>query len=177
MKNVRVIAVLATFVFVAPSVVLRADNVEDKIVANCIISLRMLATQDWQVFFEDVSRVEHILRDDPANVYARMDRETRDRYRKVVEQLAFATGKDEQHVAREAIGLAQANVSATPRATHVGYYLLDSGRALLEARLGYRVPVGARVRCWIFTAWRRGWWRTRQPFEHLHRCCSRAPIG
>jgi cyclic beta-1,2-glucan synthetase len=123
---------------------------EDKIVANCIISLRMLATQDWQIFFEDVSWVEHILRDDPANVYARMDRETRDRYRKVVEQLAFATGKDEQHVAREAIGLAQANALATPRATHVGYYLLDSGRALLEARLGYRIPRRARVRRWIF---------------------------
>ena len=58
----------------------------DETVANCITSLRMLATQDWQDFFESVSRVEHILRDDPAHVYANMDQETRDRYRKVIEK-------------------------------------------------------------------------------------------
>ncbi len=81
---------------------------DDEIVANCIISLRTLAIQDWQVFFESVSRVEQVLRDDPADVYARMDRETRDRYRKVIEELARATGRDEQEVAREAIDLAQA---------------------------------------------------------------------
>ncbi len=96
---------------------------DDEVVASCITSLRTLAIQDWQVFFESVSRVEQVLRDDPANVYARMDRETRDRCRKVIEQLAFATGKDEQHVAREAIKLAQENALATPRAPHVGYYL------------------------------------------------------
>ena len=73
----------------------------DETVANCITSLRMLATQDWQDFFESVSRVEHILRDDPANVYAKMDAETRDRYRKVIEKLARATGQDEQSVAHQ----------------------------------------------------------------------------
>ncbi|MEW5719732.1 MAG: hypothetical protein AB1817_13960, partial [Chloroflexota bacterium] len=80
---------------------------DDLMVANCIISLRLLAIQDWQNFFESVSRVEQILRGDPANVYANMDRETRDRYRKVIEELARATGKDEQRVAREAIDLAR----------------------------------------------------------------------
>lgn len=122
---------------------------EEKIVVNCIISLRMLASQDWQLFFEDVSRVEHILRDDPASVYARMDRETRDRYRKVIEQLAFATSEDEQHVAREAIGLAQANALATARTAHVGYYLTDAGRSLLETKVGYHVPLSTRVRRWV----------------------------
>ena len=122
-------------------------HVADGIVANCILSLRTLGTQDWQVFFESVSRVEEILRTDPSNVYARMDRETRDRYRKVIEGLALTTGKDEQEVAREAIRLAEINeLPATPRSTHVGYYLLDAGRALLEARLAYRVPLGRRLR-------------------------------
>ena len=133
----------------------------DELVANCIISLRTLAIQDWQAFFESVSRVEQVLRDDPANVYTAMDRETRDRYRKVIEQLAFATGRDECQVARAAIELAQRegaprvalkdtrSVNA-PRAAHVGYYLLDAGRARLETQLGYRVPLGARVRRWMF---------------------------
>jgi cyclic beta-1,2-glucan glucanotransferase len=123
---------------------------DDEIVASCIISLRTLAIQDWQVFFESVSRVEQVLRGDPASVYARMDRQTRDRYRKVIEELARAAGQDEQQVAREAIGLAQANSSsATPRATHVGYYLLDSGLAQLEGRLGYRISWRRLMRRWL----------------------------
>lgn len=119
----------------------------DETVANCITSLRMLATQDWQDFFESVSRVEHILRDDPAHVYARMDPETRDRYRKVIEKIALATGWDEQSVAHQTIDLAQAHApSATARAAHVGYYLLDAGRAQLDERVSYRVPLISRVR-------------------------------
>jgi len=119
----------------------------DETVANCITSLRLLAAQDWQDLFESVSRVEHILRDDPADVYAKMDRETRDRYRKVIETLARATGRDEPAVARQAIDLARAHSqSAPPRAAHVGYYLLDAGRAQLEARLGYRAPLSSRLR-------------------------------
>ena len=144
-----------------PTLTLPHAITDDEIVANCIISLQTLATQDWQLFFESVSRVEHILRDDPANIYAKMDRETRDRYRKVIEKLAHATGKEEQHVAREAICLAQEAKSRpglepardsseleSPRAAHVGYYLLDAGRTQLDARIGYRVPVSARVRRW-----------------------------
>ncbi|MCJ7549926.1 MAG: hypothetical protein MUQ30_09625, partial [Anaerolineae bacterium] len=125
----------------------------DETVANCITSLRMLATQNWQDFFESVSRVEHILRGDPANVYAKMDQETRSRYRRVIEKLARAAGQDEESVASQAIDLAQTHTrSATPRAVHaargahVGYYLLDAGRAQLDARVEYRVPKISRLR-------------------------------
>jgi len=130
-----------------PTLALPRAITDDETVANCIASLHMLATQDWQDFFESVSRVEHILRGDPANVYAKMDQETRDRYRKVIETLARATGRDEPSVARQAIDLARArSQAATPRAAHVGYYLLDAGRAQLDARVGYRVPLSSRVR-------------------------------
>ncbi len=89
-----------------PAITLSDVN-DDEVVANCIVSLRTLAIQDTQAFFESVSRVEQVLRDDPANVYARMDRQTRDRYRKVIEDLARAIGRDEQEVARMAIEMAQ----------------------------------------------------------------------
>ena len=46
----------------------------------------------WKVFFEKTNRVESILRTDPAEVYGRMDFETCDAYRKVIEALAWATG-------------------------------------------------------------------------------------
>ena len=43
---------------------------DDDAVANCFTSLRAIAAHDWRQFFEDVSRLEQILRDDPADVYA-----------------------------------------------------------------------------------------------------------
>ncbi|MCL4486794.1 MAG: cellobiose phosphorylase [Chloroflexi bacterium] len=132
-----------------PILTLPHATTDDEIVANCIISLRTLANQDWQTFFESVSRVEKVLRDDPAAIYARMDRETRDRYRKVIEGLALATGKDEQQVAQAAIELSQANSGTSPRAGHVGYYLVDAGRDQLRAQLGYAMPWRARATRWI----------------------------
>jgi cyclic beta-1,2-glucan synthetase len=84
---------------------------DDTIVANCILSLRMLANQDWKPSFEDVSRVEEALRCDPANVYAYMDFETRDRYRKVIEELARETDQEEESVAWEAIDLTMKNLT------------------------------------------------------------------
>jgi len=146
----------------------RAD---EAVIANCIPSLRVLATQDWKAFFESVSRVEQVLRCDPANVYARMDFDTRDRYRGVIEELALATGRDEEEIAQEAIHLAEeARRSAAHQPTHpsilpksphgeerpsrtihVGFYLLSAGRAQLEARLSYRPPWHARLRRWLFS--------------------------
>ena len=76
------------------------------LIAACILDLRAIDIEDWKTVFEDVSRVEHILRRDPAQVYARMDFETRDRYRKVIERLAQASGVAEEVVAQQAVDLA-----------------------------------------------------------------------
>ncbi|MGH2542831.1 MAG: hypothetical protein ACRDIB_08540, partial [Ardenticatenaceae bacterium] len=43
-----------------------------EIVVRCIPALRTIATHDWEDFFETVSQVEQILRDDPAGVYPDM---------------------------------------------------------------------------------------------------------
>src|SRR5215210_5139577 len=42
----------------------------DLIVANSILNLRLLATQDWKAFFESTSVLERILRRDPEEIYA-----------------------------------------------------------------------------------------------------------
>ena len=126
---------------------------DETVVANCILSLRTLATQDWEAFFENVSRVEQVLRCDPANVYARMDFDTRDRYRGVIEELAQATGRDEEVIARETIRLAEETERSEERPSrtnHIGFYLLDAGRAQLEARLDYRPSWGTRLRRRLF---------------------------
>ncbi len=118
------------------------------IVANCIISLRHLNSQDWSHFFEGVSLVHKTLAEEPAGVYAQMDFVSRDRYRAVVEMLARATGQEETAVAQCAVALAAAHVGTldtdetfgldAPHRGHVGYYLLEPGRAQLEQEIGYR---------------------------------------
>ena len=132
-----------------------------------------MTTFDWRDFFESVSQVEKILRADPPDVYAHMDRTTRDRYRRVVEELALASGQSEEDVATAAIalardasgGLARAQATpsqrqaesddgewegfAVPPSAHVGYYLLDDGRAALEQRLGFRPALQSRLARWI----------------------------
>ncbi len=79
----------------------------DAIVSNCFLSLRLLSATDWKSFFEQTSRVERILRDDPAQIYGRMDFDTRNNYRKVVEELACRSTFSEEEVALAAVELAQ----------------------------------------------------------------------
>ncbi|MCD4749691.1 MAG: hypothetical protein K8R59_09985 [Thermoanaerobaculales bacterium] len=121
---------------------------QEAVVANAILSLRMLENQDWKVFFESASQVDEVLRTDPVGFYSSMDFDTRDRYRKAVEGLAVATGLEETEVARAAVRLAEEArqlASASPRAHHIGFYLVDGGRTDLEENLDYR-PLGAWLR-------------------------------
>jgi len=169
----------------------RADELSMK---HAILGLRDLTMLDWKEFVERQSVVEHILREDPAGVHPRMSFASRDHYRRVVQRLARRSPLDEAQVARAAIEHARKSaadhdhdhgymvpdmvpaVAAAPartggRATvkhHVGYYLVDGGRAALEASIGYRpawraalgrfvgrVPLasylGAVLLVWLFT--------------------------
>src|SRR5581483_3511843 len=80
----------------APDELLREEQHREAIdqlsIANIIGSMRVLSALDWPFFVEAVSRVERILRTDPAGAYADMDLATRDRYRKSVEQLSRRSG-------------------------------------------------------------------------------------
>ncbi|HEY3396098.1 MAG TPA: glucoamylase family protein [Armatimonadota bacterium] len=120
-------------------------------VSNCVVTLRFLGAYDWSEFFEQVSRVEQILREDPDGTYPGMDFPTRDRYRHRVERLARASRTMETHVARHAVNLAHEAVrdgEPPARRQHVGYYLFDRGCDQLGARLGLRIRFPQRAcRC------------------------------
>jgi cyclic beta-1,2-glucan glucanotransferase len=107
-------------------------------VARTISSLIAITAIRWKDFFDRASLVEAILRTDPAGVYARMDFETRDRYRKVVEGLAREADRTEWDIAEEAV--ARAKVAADAPADHVGYWLIGDGRRDFEELIGCRIP-------------------------------------
>ena len=133
-----------------------ADQVS---MGNSIVSLRFLSSNDWREFVEEQSLVEQILCEDP--IYAAMDFTTRDRYRHVVEEIARRSPCTEQDIARKAIQLSSQEAGgrrreAEPlaldscllipgRTSHVGYYLIDNGRPVLERSAGMSLPLWTRM--------------------------------
>ena len=120
--------------------------------SRLIRGLRRIADADWEELFEQLSETEQVFRRDPSDAYARMDSESRDLYRKAVQELARYSPADELEVVRTAVELArgaktQWNLAprAIERRTHVGYYLVDRGRPALERQIGYRPPFSKKI--------------------------------
>ncbi|MDQ3349417.1 MAG: hypothetical protein M3545_15795, partial [Acidobacteriota bacterium] len=122
-------------------------------IGNAITSMRLLSSIDWTLFFERVSLVDRVLRDDPAGAYAAMDFPTRDRYRHSVEEVAKRTGRQESEVAALAVDLAKQARREDPshdRRHHVGYYLISRGRFRLEQEVSYKPSVRERLARFAF---------------------------
>jgi hypothetical protein len=114
-------------------------------VGVCVRSLRDITHTSWKEVLEPLILFDAILRRDPADVYARMDFESRTLYRKKLSQIARRSDLAEMDVAREALLLAQEALIRTyrdPRSklrqSHIGYYLIGEGQALLCQKVGFK---------------------------------------
>jgi len=114
-------------------------------VSQAITALVAVRGIEWRDVFDKTSVTEALLCSDPAKVYARMDFDTRDRYRKAVETLSAGSDKDEIAVVKTALDLAR-KAQDHPRSGHVGYWLVDDGRQELERKLLCRIPKRERLR-------------------------------
>jgi len=122
-------------------------------IGNAFTSLRQLALLDWRGVFERLSRVERLLRFDPSGVYSKMDFDTRDRYRRTIEELARGSGQAEDQVAQRAIELATQAASEAAkdeRRLHVGTYLMGEGRRELARLIRCHEAPRFRVLQWIY---------------------------
>jgi cyclic beta-1,2-glucan synthetase len=144
----------------------RAQAAANVTVRNIIASMRWMSSIDWLEFFESVSLVDKVLRAAPG--FAAMDFVTRNEYRTQIELLSRRSRRSEIEVAREAVRLARKAARAKERPDAVaaelphgepqlpgiperaeedpGYYLLSRGRRAFERQLGFRVPLGIRIR-------------------------------
>ncbi|PBB84697.1 MULTISPECIES: glucoamylase family protein [unclassified Mesorhizobium] len=117
---------------------------------NIIRGLRLINDVDWTVWFEDVSRIDTLLRE--RTDFAALDFFSRDQYRTAIEQLARRSQLSEFRVAEKAIELAGhapgvTDASGVPDAvaepaahTDVGFFLVGPRRQELEKAIGYRAP-------------------------------------
>jgi hypothetical protein len=134
------------------------------LIEDSISALRALGSVSWREFVERQSAVEAALRRDPLAIYPQMHPKSRECYRKAVEGLAARCPLDETHVALAAVELAAVAhggqdpvARATPasqrhgafgegmKERHVGFFLVDRGRQMLEDRIGYRPSSWQRV--------------------------------
>lgn len=131
-----------------PEPALTDDDPNTTIIAGCITSIRTVSTLDWSGFVERASVVERTLRQDPAKVYTQMDFETRDHYRRALEQIALRTDLEQWQVADAVVKLARsaAQEDSAKYRQHVGYYLIDKGRPALERATHYRPGIGCHLR-------------------------------
>lgn len=117
-------------------------------VGNVITAMRLLSALDWIAFFERCSLVEQALRKDPDGTYGKMDYESRDRYRHSLEQISKRSLGTELGIARAAVSAASRVVgdsSVDQRKRHVGYWLIENGRRVLESEFRYRPTVSDRI--------------------------------
>lgn len=121
-------------------------------VRNIITSMRLISTYDWVEFFEKVSLLDEALRAQSA--FGAMDLPTRNLYRRAIEDLAERSGITELNVATRVLHLSDAARTANTDSTEQrdlrkgdpGYYLIDKGRPILEASIGYRQSISDRIR-------------------------------
>jgi cyclic beta-1,2-glucan synthetase len=121
-------------------------------------SLRLIANWDWPSLIEPLIGYDAILRQDPAGVYARMDFESRELYRKRIASIAHRSDCSEAQVAQAALELArqesthpESDERMRSRKLHVGYYIIDKGFPLLALRVGFHPPVGWRIRQFVLS--------------------------
>lgn len=99
-------------------------------IGNSITSLNIVSVLDWNDIFESLCTADEILREDPVQMYQKMDFESRNYYRKQVELISKKLGVSQTSVARKAVECASKKLSGenNPKAEHVGYYLAGPGR-------------------------------------------------
>ena len=112
--------------------------------SSLIDSVRKLSDSDFKAVFLALSKTEAILRADPAQAYHCMDLDSRGSYHAAIQEFVRGSKADEFTIAQLAVDLAtqaRTQFRAIPvtreRRGHVGYYLVDRGRQLLQKRIEY----------------------------------------
>jgi cyclic beta-1,2-glucan synthetase len=110
---------------------------------NLIRSLKAIDDVDWITWFETVSGVDAVLREN--SNFDALDFHSRNAYRVAIEKIARRSGKSENDITQVALELARKSAEQTgseggvpeQRKRDVGYYLAGDGRPELEEKCGY----------------------------------------
>ena len=100
---------------------------------NSITSINTIIRVNFLEIFEQINGVEEILKQDPADVYSKMDYKTKACYRNEIEKISKKTKISEIYIAKKCLELAQKWKSG--KKAHIGYYLISDGKNILLSEL------------------------------------------
>ena len=90
------------------------------LIGNSITSIKEISRINFLMLFEEINGVEEILKQDPANVYSKMDYRTKAYYREIIKKLANKTKISENYIANKVLELARENLEEEKK-SHIGY--------------------------------------------------------
>jgi len=108
--------------------------------ANCITSIKKIQRINFLDIFEKINGVEGILNREPAGIYENMDHNTKEYYRNSIKEIAKKTNVSEIYIAKKTMELCNLARKGTKQ-SHIGYYLIDEGRAELFRKLEFKEKV------------------------------------
>jgi cyclic beta-1,2-glucan synthetase len=128
-------------------------------IEKLLSNLDRIKKASWKTTFQMLSLTDAILHKDPAGTYPQMDFQSCEYYRDAVELLSRYSERSEEEIAELAVRMgnaASAKFSEGSRQalrhSHVGYYLVDKGRAVFEREIDYRPQGLAFVRAVLLEA-------------------------
>lgn len=128
-------------------------TVSTKQITLWIQTFRHMARTSWKNELESLIPFDRILGNDPAGAYPNMDLESRNLYRERIAKIAQRSGRTETEVAQQALTLAQrakvrrySDPRIALRESHIGYYLMDDGSAMLWRRIDFGPELRDRFR-------------------------------
>ncbi|WP_434037815.1 GH36-type glycosyl hydrolase domain-containing protein [Bartonella ancashensis] len=126
---------------------------------NIIRSLKIIDDMDWTAWFETVSFVDFILREN--SDFSELDSHSRNTYRQIIEKIAYHSPLSELEVTHKAIEMVKTSFrdslhmsnSSVEKNHSIGWYLIDEGRCIFEKACGYTPS--------LFTKWMRSYRRLK----------------
>ena len=113
--------------------------IQKVLMGNSITSIKEIQRINFLEIFEKLNGVEEILKQDPANVYSKMDYKTKEYYRTKIKEISKKSKISEIYIARKCLELANEvneknidenkinNKLELERKRHIGYFLIDDG--------------------------------------------------
>ncbi len=106
---------------------------------NSITSINTILRVNFLEIFEQINGVEEVLKKDPSGVYSKMDYKTRAYYRQEIEKISKKTKISEMYIVKKCLELSEKSLmegnNTDNKKSHIGYYLIDDGKAVLLSEL------------------------------------------
>ena len=102
-------------------------------IGNCITSIKKIQRINFLEIFEKINGVEEILKQDPANVYDKMDYKTKDLYRQAIKEISKKSKISEIYIAKKLLELCE---DKEGKKSHIGYYLFGPNSNIIYEKIG-----------------------------------------